>query len=215
MDQNVRSDTSALPTESQLAEEYRTGGYPEEMSRSRKAKIAAPNTVNRDELLVDDSDFEFRQFVHDSLGFSARLLAVRDGFAKLLGIPGPQYTILISVAHLNERGPVTVSGVANHLHLSGSFVTTESNKLAKLGLVSKVTDEEDRRRVLLEVTAEGNQRLRELAEIQAQVNDVHFGCLTRKTFDQVRAIMPELLESTDEALSLLDHLARVRPSGES
>jgi DNA-binding MarR family transcriptional regulator len=179
------------------------------MSRGRKPEPVAPNTVNRDELLVAGSDFEFRQFVHDSLGFSARLLAVRDGFAKLLGISGPQYTILISVAHLAERGPVTVSGIANHLHLSGSFVTTESNKLAKLGLVSKVTDEDDRRRVLLEVTEAGNQRLHELGEIQAQVNDVHFGCLTRETFDQVRAIMPELVESTDKALSLLDHLTRM------
>jgi DNA-binding MarR family transcriptional regulator len=169
----------------------------------------APTTINRPELLVDGSDFEFRQFVHDALGFGGRLLAVRDGFAKLLGVSGPQYTILISVAHLVERGPVTVSGIANHLHLSGSFVTTESNKLAKLGLITKVTDEDDRRRVLLRVTDEGRRRLHELADIQAQVNDVHFGTLTRKTFDQVRTIMPELLESTDQALSLLDHLTRV------
>jgi len=180
------------------------------MSRRREPETAAPNTVNREELLVGGSDFEFRQFVHDSLGFSARLLAVRDGFAKLLGISGPQYTILISVAHLVERGPVTVSGIANHLHLSGSFVTTESNKLAKRGLVSKVADEADRRRVLLEVTDEGNRRLHHLAEIQAQVNDVHFGALSRETFDQVRTIMPELVESTDMALSLLDHLGRMR-----
>ncbi|MGI9616796.1 MAG: MarR family winged helix-turn-helix transcriptional regulator [Acidimicrobiales bacterium] len=172
----------------------------------------APNTVNRHELLVDGSDFEFRQFVHDSLGFATRLLAVRDGFAKLLGVSGPQYTILISVAHLAERGPVTVSGIANHLHLSGSFVTTESNKLAKLGLLSKVTDEEDRRRVLLEVTDDGDRRLHELAEVQADVNDVHFGCLDDASFDRVRAIMPELVVSTDQALSLLDHLTTMRSS---
>lgn len=180
------------------------------MSRRDSRKASAPNTVNREQLLVDGSDFEFRQFVHDSLGFSVRLLAVRDGFARFLGVSGPQYTILISVAHLAERGPVTVSDIAGHLHLSGSFVTTESNKLAKVGLLSKVTDPTDRRRVLLEVTDDGERRLRDLAQIQAEVNDVHFGSLSKKTFDQVRTIMPELVESTDQALSLLDHLTRMR-----
>lgn len=182
------------------------------MSRKVSNPADAPNTVNREELLVDGSDFEFRQLVHDSLGFAARLVAVRDGYAKLLGISGPQYTILISVAHLAERGPVTVSGVAAHLHLSGSFVTTESNKLVAEGLITKVPDEADRRRVLLEVTDEGRHRLHELAEIQAQVNDVHFGCLDRASFDQVRTIMPQLVESTEKALSLLDHLARMQTS---
>lgn len=180
--------------------------------KQTKKRSEAPTTVNREELLVDGSDFEFRQFVHDALGFSGRLLAVRDGFARVLGISGPQYTILISVAHLADRGPVTVSDIANHLHLSGSFVTTESNKLAKLGLVSKVPDEVDRRRVLLTITNEANERLHHLAEIQSQVNDVHFASLDRKRFDQLRVVLPELIESTDQALSLLDHLARMQPT---
>jgi DNA-binding MarR family transcriptional regulator len=176
--------------------------------RKPGARADAPNTVSRDELLIDGSDFEFRQFVHDSLGFAARLIAVRDGYAKVIGLSGPQYTILISIAHLAARGPVTVSAVANHLYLSGSFVTTETNKLVRSGLVTKSTDPADRRRVLLAPTSEGARRLRALAKIQVQVNDVHFGRLTKKTFDQLRVLMPQLLEPTEQALSLLDHLSR-------
>ncbi len=177
-------------------------------SANRRRRKDAPATVSKEALLVDGSDFEFRQFVHDSLGFAARLLAVRDGFAKLINITGPQYTILVSVAHLAERGPVTVSSVANHLHLSGSFVTTESNKLESMGLLTKSTDPEDRRRVLLQITDEAVRRLKALAQVQTQVNDVHFGTLTATTFKQVRKIMPQLLDSTEEALSLLTHLSK-------
>ena len=103
---------------------------------------------------------------------------------------------------------MTVSAVANHLYLSGSFVTTETNKLVRSGLVTKSTDPDDRRRVLLAPTLEGARRLRALAKIQVQVNDVHFGRLTKKTFDQLRMLMPQLLEPTEQALSLLDHLSR-------
>ena len=46
-------------------------------------------TVNRPELLSDGSDIVFRQFVHDALAFAARLLAVRDGYGKVMGISGP------------------------------------------------------------------------------------------------------------------------------
>lgn len=166
-----------------------------------------PNTVSRQELLVDGSDFEFRQLIHDALAFSARLLAVRDGYGRVIGLTGQQYIILISIAHLASRGAVTVSGVADHLYLSGSYVTTEINKLVQLGLVTKSTDPADRRRVLLASTEEASRRLGELASIQVQVNDVHFGQLSRREFDQLRSIMPRLIQPTEQALSLLEHLA--------
>ncbi len=57
--------------------------------------------------------------------------------------------------------------------------------------------------MLLELTEEGQRRLGDLAAIQAQVNDVHFGSLTKRSFDHARAIMPQLVHSTDPGLSLL------------
>ncbi len=179
-------------------------------SASRRPRRRANNTVSRDELLVDGNDFHFRKFVHDSLAFAARLTAVRDGYARLIGVSGPQYTIIISIAHLTEKGPVTVSDIASHLHLSGSFVTNECKKLTEFGLISKSENDQDRRRVNLEITDDGWERLDKLSGLQSQVNDVHFGNLTRDDFDRVREIMPRLVASTDRALSLLRHIGDVR-----
>jgi DNA-binding MarR family transcriptional regulator len=174
--------------------------------KPRPAARSVPLTVNRPELLVDGSDDEFRALVHDALAFSARLEAIRAGYGQIVGVTGPQYSILISVAHLSSRGNVSVVTVADHLHLSGSFVTTETNKLMKMGLLRKVVDPQDRRRVILRLTTKGQERFRELAKIQSIVNDQHFASLSRKDFFELRRIMAGLVESTDKALTLLRHL---------
>ena len=162
-------------------------------------------TITADAMLRDGSDSAYRQFVQDCLAFSARLLSVRDGYARIMGVTGAQYMIMISIAHLGKKGDVSVSDIASHLHQSNSFVTNETNKLVKEGLVEKQKDEIDRRRTKLFVTPEGWQRFEQLSSIQPEVNNIHFGCLTSKTFDQIREIMPQLITSTDRALSLLRH----------
>ena len=174
----------------------------------------APLTVTRPELLDNGRDDGFRALVHDSLAFAARLQAIRDGYARLIGVSGPQYTILISIARLSKEQDVSVTTVAEHLHLSGSAVTNEVTKLVRKGLVEKTEDPADRRRVVLRITDEGRQRFRGLATIQSQVNDVHFGRLTREEFISLRRIMSDLVASTDEALSLLDHLSGTAAASE-
>lgn len=184
----------------------RSDAVSSQKKRHQEGQGTAHLTVTRPELLMDGSDTEFRKLVHDSLAFAARLVAIRDGYGSIMGITGPQYTILISIAHLNRSGDVSVSSVAEHLHLSGSFVTNEIGKLIRLGLVEKTQDANDRRRVLLTVSPRGWERFQELAAIQSRVNDVHFSCLSREDFVQLRRIMSELVDCTDQALMLLGYL---------
>lgn len=177
------------------------------MAPPRKTAGATTLTVSRPELLVDGSDHAFRGLVHDSLAFAARLQAVRDGYARIVGVTGPQYTILIAIAHLGRAGDVSVTTIADHLKLSGSFVTNEVGKLVSQGLVAKTADPGDRRRVRLSITPAARQRFARLSEVQAEVNDIHFGPLSRQDFEDLRRIMPALVASTDRALRLLDHLS--------
>lgn len=169
---------------------------------------SAPLTVTRPELLDKGSDAKFREMVHNALAFSARLETLRAGYGKLLGLSGVEYTILISIAHLADEEEIGVSRVAEHLLLTGAFVTSEVNKLVKKGLVKKTQNPMDKRRVILTVTAKGDDYLRRLAPIQSQVNDVHFGTLTREDFDTLHRLFPLIAQSTEEALSLLSHLGR-------
>jgi DNA-binding MarR family transcriptional regulator len=171
-------------------------------------------TVSKPELLVDGADREFRQLVHDTLAFAARIQEIRARLGRCIGLSGTQYTVLISIAHLERReGGVGVNLIADHLHLSGAFVTIEVNKLVAGGLVRKRTNPGDRRRVLLNTTPKAISLLNKLATVQRPVNDTLFDCLTVEDFKRLRGIVAGLVDCGDRALGLIDYLAadRARP----
>ncbi len=170
----------------------------------------APLTVTRPELLVDGKDDTFRAMVHAALAFSARLQAIRDGYARFVGLTGPQYTILVSIQHLQYIGDVGVKLVADHLSLSGTFVTTETNKLVRSKLVAKTKAEGDGRRVNLTTLPAGDALLTKLSAVQQQVNNAHFGSLSADEFVCLCKIMPDLVASSELGLSLLRHLTAAR-----
>jgi DNA-binding MarR family transcriptional regulator len=174
---------------------------------NRETSRTPPITVSRQELLINGSDRDFRALVHGMLAFSARLEAVRSGFASILGLTGIQYTILISVSHLERAGEVSVTMIAAHLHISGAFVTIETGKLLKLGLLTKRPDPKDRRRVCLGVTKKGADLLHRLAPTQAQVNDLLFEFLDAAQFRQLRGLVDRMTECGDRAVALLEYLA--------
>jgi len=180
-----------------------------------KKKTGKSLTVSRPELLAAGSDAQFRAFVHGMLAFAARLEGVRDGFAALLGLTGIQYTILISISHLQSDGEVTVGAVAEHLHLSGAFVTTETGKLLRLGLITKVQDLKDRRRVCLGVTSQGRELLANLLPVQVQVNDVLFEFLTAEQFQAMGPMLERIVACGDRAISLLNFLSKHSASEEA
>ncbi|MBV8512686.1 MAG: winged helix-turn-helix transcriptional regulator [Xanthobacteraceae bacterium] len=174
----------------------------------------APLTVSRPELLINGSDRHFRRLVHGLFGFLARHEAVRSGHGARIGLVGIEYTVLISIRHLAVENPdVSVSRVAEHLYLSGAFVTSVTNKLLKRGLIHKRPDPNDRRRVRLEVSEQGNALLAELAPVQRQVNDVQFGCLSTAEFLHLLDMIERLIDCGDNAIRLQDYFGQ-RPAAE-
>jgi len=168
----------------------------------------APLTISRPEMLINSSDRHFRRLVHGLFGFFARHEAVRSGHGARIGLAGIEYTTLISIRHLDaEEGDVNVNRVAEHLHLSGAFVTTVTNKLLKRGLIHKSVDPADRRRVKLQVSAKGDALLAELAPVQRQVNDVQFGCLSQAEFLQLLGMVERLIASSEDAVRLQAYFA--------
>ena len=163
-------------------------------------------TVSKPELLVDGDDAEFRSFIHDFLAFSQMLTDIRGGFGEFLGITGIQYTILISVSHLQGRDGIGVNAIAEHLHVSGAFITTEVAKLVRAGLVSKRVNTKDKRRVLLRVTADGRKMLNKLVTVQVPVNDALFDALSADEFGPLRSMMARLVPCAARSLSLLAYL---------
>jgi DNA-binding MarR family transcriptional regulator len=172
------------------------------MARARK-KTASPPTVSRAALLVDGSDADFRQLIHDLIAYGHRLDACRDAFAAIIGVSGAQYEILMLVSRSDG---MAVGEVAARLHRSGAFITIEANRLAERGILDKGSDPADGRRVLLKSTAKSIVLLKKLAPYQVRVNDVLFEKLDARRFRQLRALAGELVASGDRAVSMLEFL---------
>lgn len=164
---------------------------------------AHPLTVSRPELLVNGSDRIFREMLHNILAFSARIQENRSRLGRYIGLSGTQYTILISIAHM-ENEEVGIIQIAEHIHLSGAFITIEVNKLVEAGLVKKEVNPHDRRRILLHTTAKGRISLKKLTEIQVPVNDTIFRDITHEQMQQLRRILPLLLHGSNASLRLMD-----------
>ncbi|CAH1655166.1 hypothetical protein CHELA1G11_10902 [Hyphomicrobiales bacterium] len=186
----------------------RQDGWP---SPGRTKKL----TVSRPELLLDGSDTAFRELLHDTLAFSARIQDIRNRFGQIIGVSGAAYTILISVVYLGDEEGVGINQIAEHLHLSGAFVTIEVNKLVASGLVRKKINPADRRRVQLTVTRKARKLLEDLTAVQQPTNDMLFSDLSAQDFHFMRQLVARLVNSGDRALSLLNYLASQRASQEA
>lgn len=171
---------------------------------SESAPRQAPLSASRPELLVDGSDHEFRELVHDMLAFASSIQEVRNQLGKAIGLSGTQYTILMAIARLSQKTPeLGINLLAENLHWSGAFVTIEVNKLVAAGLVEKRANPEDRRRVVLSITPTAQKRLTDLRPLQVPANDTLFGSLSIQDFKALRRIMAGLAASGEKTVSLL------------
>jgi DNA-binding MarR family transcriptional regulator len=165
-----------------------------------------PLTISRPELLSGGQDRQVRHLVHGLFGFAAHHERIRSGHARLIGLAGIEYTVLIAIAHLSRDGDVNVKAVADHLYLSGAFITAVAGRLLRRGLIHKAADAGDRRRVTLTVSDKGRAALERLAPIQRRVNDVEFGCLSPQEFELLTGIVDRLIESGARAVALQNYL---------
>ena len=170
------------------------------------SKPTLPLTITKSNLLVNESDKEFREMVHNLLALSARLEIIRSQFGAYIGLTGVQYTILISIRHLQGEQGVGIKSIANHLALSGSFVTIETKKLINSGLAEKRPNPNDFRRVLLTVTKRGRTLLNELAPVQQEINNITFGPLDIENFKAMHDISRTLRESSEKGVTLSNYL---------
>ena len=179
--------------------------------RAREGATAAahyhvPATVSAAELLQRGSDRQFRGLVQDLLIVARRLETARDHFGYLINVTGPQYHLLMTVAQLQGTFGVSVGAVAQAMHVSSAFVTSEAGKLCTLGLLRKRPNPKDRRGALLSLTQAGRLKMdRLIPEIRA-INDLFFGRLDAHSFSELCASAAALVDGSREAMR---HIERV------
>lgn len=164
------------------------------------------NTVSRSALLENGSDHRFRKLLYDLDHLSSLLSNARGRIAAEIDLTSPQYNILMLIAQKQEDIGVSVSRVARLLHVSGPFVTSQSNILVKKGLVEKVPNPEDGRSILLRLTQEGYESIQHLTPSLRDFNDKVFDNLTKKQFVSMLESVDALIENWHDAERYLPRL---------
>jgi DNA-binding MarR family transcriptional regulator len=168
-----------------------------------KAAYVLPPTTSNGALLERGSDRRFRTLVNDLFTVASRMEIVRAHLGRRMGISGPQYSVLIAVAHLGGERGASVGAVAQAMHVSSAFIAAETGKMARRGLLLKHPNPDDRRGVLLRLAPAGRLKIdRAAAEIRA-INDLFFGVLDAHLFCAVSAAAAALVKGSGKAVHYL------------
>jgi len=163
-----------------------------------------PATATNPILASGKSDHSLRKLVYDFFTVAARMEEVRRHLGNRVGITGPQYSLMMAVAELQGTDGVSVGRVAEYLHVTGTFVTTESGKLSKKGFLGKRPDRHDRRLSLISIAAKGQEVLDSLFPELQQINDVFFELDSRAAFQELCGALERLVSNSQRALALIN-----------
>jgi len=121
-----------------------------------KTRRVAPAGLRSTRKVMRDVDYEalaqFRFQVRSFLAFS-------EAAAQRQGLTPQQHQALLGIKGFVRPGPATVGDVARFLLIRHHSAVELINRMAKLGLISRVADSEDARRVRLRLTRKGEQKL--------------------------------------------------------
>jgi DNA-binding MarR family transcriptional regulator len=88
--------------------------------------------------------------------------------ASKAGLTPQQHQALLVIRGFSSREPVSVGRLAEFLLIRHHTAVELMDRMTKLGLLSRIVDEADARRVILKVTKEGERRLRRLSGIHLE-----------------------------------------------
>jgi DNA-binding MarR family transcriptional regulator len=147
-------------------------------SRRRKpAKTALragkPQTRNRAAASVDyEALARFRYQLRRFLSFS-------EAAANKAGLTPQQHQALLAIKGFSTPDPISVGDLAQFLFIRHHTAVELMDRMTKLGLLKRVVDDDDSRRVLLKLTRKGELRLQTLSKIHFEELRTASPALTR------------------------------------
>jgi MarR family transcriptional regulator, organic hydroperoxide resistance regulator len=165
-----------------------------------------PPTVTCPVLLDKDSDGRFRGLINDLFTVATRMEIVREHLGRCMGIGGPQYSMLIAVAHLAGEHGISVGALAQAMHVSSAFVASETGKMARLGLLFKRSNPKDGRGILLSIAPAGRLKIDGITGELRVLNDLFFGTLDRKSFNALCVTATALVDGSNAAMQYVSEM---------
>jgi DNA-binding MarR family transcriptional regulator len=139
----------------------------------RKAQVSKRPTKRDMARAVDYGALaEFRYQLRKFLAFS-------EAAAQKAGLTPQQHQALLAIKGFSSPEPISVGDLARFLLIRHHTAVELMDRITKLGLLSRIVDADDGRRVLLKLTRKGEQKLRTLSKIHFEELRSESPALTR------------------------------------
>ena len=127
-----------------------------------------------------------RQIIWDLVSISNHLEDMRRCWAKLFGISGPQWLILMAINDLDQGSGVSVGEVSAKVHAVSTFVTKQTKLLEKRGLLNRVSSASDARVVLMSLSDQARGQISTMSERWDGLHDFMFSDFDASTWRDIK-----------------------------
>jgi Transcriptional regulators len=139
---------------------------------------------------------QYGKKIDTALSLWVKLARAHDTFAKMTdedirsyGLTTPQFGVLECLGHL---GPMTLGELCRKQLVSGGNMTVVVDNLEKEGLVGRVPSKDDRRAILVRLTAKGKKLFDEIFVKHAKCVSALAGVLTEKEQGDLAFLLKKL-----------------------
>jgi MarR family transcriptional regulator, organic hydroperoxide resistance regulator len=140
-----------------------------------------------------------REFIWDIVSINTHFEEIRYMLARIIGISGPQWLILMAINDLDRGNGVSVRVVSEKLHVDPSFVTTQSKSLEKHGFMRRIASVDDARVVLMSLTDKACKQIASLSLHQERLNDFIFSDLDDRALGDITGKLTMLKNRLEKA----------------
>ena len=143
--------------------------------------------------VLPDLDPEIEGIVDRIAGLSRRLHRALDETLAEFGLDHSDYKVLGSLSQAGDPHRSTPGKLARRLDLSSGAMTNRLDGLEKAELLRRLPDPEDRRGVLVELTAKGRETYQRAVGVQAKKEELITSALSAREKKQLNSLLRRLM----------------------
>jgi DNA-binding MarR family transcriptional regulator len=140
-----------------------------------------------------DLDLEVEGIVDRIGGISRRLNRTLDETLGEFGLDTMEYRVLSSLSQGGEPFRSTPGRLAQRMDLSSGAVTNRLDRMEEAGLIRRLPDPGDRRKVVVELTDHGRETYRSAVGVQAQKEALVAAALNEREKAQLNGLLRQLM----------------------
>jgi MarR family transcriptional regulator, organic hydroperoxide resistance regulator len=166
-------------------------------------EIFPPLTISLETFVKNGSDREFREMMFALIALHNQMQLHMDRFARSIGTSNAQFHVVMALA---QKPGLTVSQLAELMNVAGPLVTIEIGSLVRKGIIERRANENDRRSSYLNLTARGEDLVRQVSPLLRLANDLHFQSLTGERAVFFRECLHEIVADGRRVVRELESL---------